>query len=75
MAAEVPPNVVKLSRSKRFRATVSALANQSGQDEQEVAARLITACAHIALALDDPSEQDWCRLLDALLLMAEHPAH
>ncbi|WP_394620667.1 helix-turn-helix domain-containing protein [Lentzea sp. JNUCC 0626] len=75
VAAAVPPNVVKLSRSKRFRATVGALANQSGQDEQEVAARLITACAHLALALGDPSEHDWWRLLDAALLMAEHPAH
>jgi hypothetical protein len=70
-----PQSVVKLGRSRRFRATVAALAAKSGQDPQDVAARLISACGLLTEALGhDASEHDWWRVLDALVLIAEHPA-
>lgn len=70
-----PPSVVKLSRSRRFRATAAALAEKSGQDPQDVAARLISACALLTEALGhEASEHDWWRVLDALVLIADHPA-
>ncbi|MGI5500786.1 helix-turn-helix domain-containing protein [Lentzea sp. CA-135723] len=75
-ATDVPPGVVKLSRSRRFRTTVTALTEKSGQQEQEVAARLVSACVLIGQALGrEAGEHDWWRVLDAVLLMAEHPAH
>ncbi|MET9227858.1 helix-turn-helix transcriptional regulator [Lentzea sp. NPDC003310] len=74
-AAPAPPGVVKLSRSKRFRATAAVLAERSGQDPQDVAARLISACAVLAEVFGhEPGEHDWWRVLDALVLVAEHPA-
>ncbi|SMC97212.1 helix-turn-helix domain-containing protein [Lentzea albidocapillata] len=70
-----PQSVVKLSRSKRFRATAAALAEKSGQDPHDVAARLISACVLLTEVLGhEASEHDWWRVLDALVLMAEHPA-
>ena len=70
-----PQSVVKLSRSRRFRTTAAALAERSGQDPQDVAARLISACVLLTEALGhEASEHDWWRVLDALVLMAEHPA-
>ncbi|MFD4676116.1 helix-turn-helix domain-containing protein [Lentzea sp. NPDC058450] len=75
-AADVPLGVVKLSRSRRFRTTVAALAEKSGQEEPDVAARLVSACVLISQALGrEAGEHDWWRVLDAVLLMAEHPAH
>ncbi|GGM70401.1 hypothetical protein GCM10011609_02600 [Lentzea pudingi] len=74
-AAPAPQSVVKLSRSKRFRATATALAEKSGQDPQDVAARLISACGLLTEALGhEAGEHDWWRVLDALVLIAEHPA-
>jgi transcriptional regulator with XRE-family HTH domain len=74
-AGPAPQTVVKLSRSKRFRATAAVLAEKSGQDPQDVAARLISACALLAEVLGhEASEHDWWRVLDALVLIAEHPA-
>ena len=71
----VPPSVVKLSRGQRFQETVAVLA-RSGEDPQEVATRLISACVLLTEALGrEAGEHDWWRLLDALTLMAEHPAH
>ncbi|MFD4637281.1 helix-turn-helix domain-containing protein [Lentzea sp. NPDC058436] len=71
----VPQSVVKLSRSRRFQETVATLA-RSGEDSQEVAARLISACVLLSGALGrEASEHDWWRVLDALVLIAEHPAH
>lgn len=74
-ATPAPQSVVKLSRSKRFRATVAALAEKSGQDPQDVAARLISACGLLTEALGhEAGEHDWWRVLDALVLIVEHPA-
>jgi transcriptional regulator with XRE-family HTH domain len=70
-----PQSVVKLSRSRRFQASAAALAAASGQETHHVSARLIGAFGLLAEALgDEPGEHDWWRVLDALVLVAEHPA-
>lgn len=70
-----PPSVVKLSRSRRFQTTAAALAEASGQEHQVVSARLISALNLLTEALGgEAGEHDWWRVLDALVLIAEHPA-
>lgn len=70
-----PQSVVKLSRSRRFQATAAALAAASGQETHHVSARLLGAFSLLTEALgDDVGEHDWWRVLDALVLVAEHPA-
>lgn len=74
-AVPAPQSVVKLSRSRRFQATAAALAAASGQETHHVSARLIGAFSLLTEALgDEPGEHDWWRMLDALVLIAEHPA-
>jgi transcriptional regulator with XRE-family HTH domain len=74
-AVPAPQSVVKLSRSRRFQATAAALAAASGQETHHVSARLIGAFGLLTEALgDEPGEHDWWRVLDALVLVAEHPA-
>jgi transcriptional regulator with XRE-family HTH domain len=71
----VPASLVRLGRTARFRETAAAIARSTGREPNELSARLVTALATLADTLAaDPGEADWWRLLDALLLMAEHPA-
>ncbi len=76
----VPASLVRLGRTARFQETAAAIARSTGREPNElstqlVAARLVTALSMLAGTLAaDPGEADWWRLLDALLLMAEHPA-
>ena len=45
------------------------------RDADELSARLVVALAALAQAMGrDLAEADWWRLLDALLLVAAHPA-
>jgi transcriptional regulator with XRE-family HTH domain len=70
----VPASLVRLGRTARFRRAVAAIAQATGHDAGELSARLVTALATLAGTLGtDPGEADWWRLLDALLLIAEHP--
>lgn len=74
-AGPTPQSVVKLSRSHRFQATAAALAAKSGHQPQDASARLISAFSLLTEALGhEPGEHDWWRVLDALVLVAEHPA-
>jgi hypothetical protein len=51
------------------------IATALGLDADEFAARLVTALAALADTLaKDLAEPDWWRILDALLLVAAHPA-
>ena len=68
----IPPSLVRLARSPRFRDTMAAIAEATGDDPS---ARLVTALATVAATLGtEPAEPDWWRLLDALLLITAHPA-
>lgn len=71
----IPPSLVRLARSARFGQVTEALAEAAGADPARVSTRLVTALATVAGTLGtDPTEPDWWRLLDALLLIAAHPA-
>ncbi|HEX9065968.1 MAG TPA: helix-turn-helix transcriptional regulator [Streptosporangiaceae bacterium] len=71
----VPASLVRLSRTTRFRSAVAAMAGPLGADPDELSLRLVTALAALSsVAGTEPAEADWLRLLDALLLIAAHPA-
>ena len=72
---QIPPSLVRLGRTRRFRQTVIAMAGALGRDADDLSAPLVAALAALAHALGrDPAEADWWRLLDALLLIAAHPS-
>jgi transcriptional regulator with XRE-family HTH domain len=74
-ASRTPASLVRLGRTARFRAVVRTVAAAGGQDPAELSAQLVAALALLAQALGrEPAEADWWRLLDALLLVATHPA-
>jgi transcriptional regulator with XRE-family HTH domain len=74
-APDVPASLVRLGRSARFRQTVTAAAAALDLDADELSARLVDALATLAHAMGrDLAEPDWWRVLDALLLIAAHPA-
>lgn len=61
----LPQSLVRLRRTDRFRRAVAELdANP---------AEVITALAAVGQVVD-AGEQDWWRLLDAMVLIARHPA-
>jgi len=72
---DVPASLVRLGRTVRFRQAVTSMASAIGLDADELSARLVTAMAALAHAMGrDFAEPDWWRLLDALVLIAAHPA-
>ena len=74
-APQIPASLVRLGRTRRFRQTVTAMAAALGRDADELAAQLVAALAALAQAIGrELAEADWCRLLDALLLIAAHPS-
>jgi transcriptional regulator with XRE-family HTH domain len=71
----VPASLVRLGRTERFRAAVAVMAPALGVNPGEFSGQLVAALAALAQALGrDLAEADWWRLLDALVLIAEHPA-
>jgi len=80
MSAGVPASLVRFSRSARFRRAAETMAQAresggGGQGAAELSARLVAALAGLAQAMGtDPGEADWSRIIDALLLVAVHPA-
>lgn len=72
---EMPASLVRLGRTPRFRLAVGELATTLDLDADEFSRRLVAALAMIARTMGkDLAEADWWRLLDALLLIAAHPA-
>jgi transcriptional regulator with XRE-family HTH domain len=72
---EVPPSLVRLGRTARFRQAATAIATALELDTDDFSAQFVTALATLARALgQDLAEPDWWRILDALLLIATHPA-
>ena len=73
-APEVPPSLVRLGRTRRFRQAVTGMAAALDRDADELSAQLVVALAALAQAMGrDLGEADWWRVLDALLLIAAHP--
>jgi len=74
-AAEVPASLVRLGRTGRFRAAVAVMAPALEVSPDEFSGQLVAALAALAQAMGrDLAEADWWRLLDALMLVAAHPA-
>jgi transcriptional regulator with XRE-family HTH domain len=73
--AAVPASLVRFGRSARFRQAVRVIATALDLEAGELSGRLVAALAALGNALgSDLGEADWSRLLDALLLVAAHPA-
>ena len=71
----VPASLVRLARTARFRRAVAVMTTTLGLDASEFTARFVAALAALAHSMGkDVSEQDWYRILDALLLVATQPA-
>jgi transcriptional regulator with XRE-family HTH domain len=71
----VPASLVRFGRTGRFRQAVRAMTATLDVDAAECSARLVAALAALADSMGrDLAEPDWCRILDALLLVATHPA-
>ena len=72
---EVPASLVRLGRTTRFRQAVTAIATALDLDTDQFSAQFVTALAALAHTMGkDLAEPDWWRMLDALLLIAAHPA-
>src|SRR5215472_5885335 len=72
---EVPASLVRLGRTARFRQAVTAIATALELDADQFSARFVAALAALAHTTGkDLAEPDWWRILDALLLIAAHPA-
>jgi DNA-binding phage protein len=80
----VPASLVRFGRSARFRRDAGAMARALGTgaaeasgaeaDTDELAARLMPVLASLGQVMGrDLGEDDWSRILDALLLVAAHP--
>ena len=72
---EIPASLVRLGRTARFREAVRVIAATLDLDADAFSGRLVAALAILAHGMGrDLAEADWWRLLDALLLIATHPA-
>ena len=74
-APQTPASLVRLGRTTRFRRTISVIAETADLNADELSVQLVAALAALAHTMGrDLTEADWWRLLDALLLIAAHPA-
>jgi len=72
---KVPATLVRLGRTRRFRQATTAIAAALGLDVAEISGQLVATLAGLAQALSSElNEADWWRILDALVLVAAHPA-
>ncbi|MFD7660422.1 helix-turn-helix domain-containing protein [Actinosynnema sp. NPDC059797] len=73
-APDLPPALLRLSRTDAFRHDVATLAHATDQDPTTLTGPLLDVLARLgAITGRDPAETDWHRLLDALLLITLHP--
>lgn len=71
----LPASLVRLGRTPRFRDTMTSSAAALNMDADDFGRQTVSALATLAQALGgDLTEADWWRLLDAVLLVATHPA-
>jgi transcriptional regulator with XRE-family HTH domain len=69
-----PPSLVRVARTDRFRRTAAALAAPD-RDPGEVATVLVDLLSRVGPTVGaEPADDDWWRILDALLLVRLHPA-
>ncbi len=74
-APSAPQSLVRFARTDRFRRESSELAGTLGLRPDELSPRIVTALAGCADAIGvDPGDAGWSRLLDAVVLIVQHPA-
>lgn len=74
-APGIPASLVRLGRTARFRRAVAVMAAARQVATDDLSVQLVAALATMGAAVDrDLAEADWWRLLDALTLVAAHPA-
>jgi transcriptional regulator with XRE-family HTH domain len=88
-APGIPASLVRLGRTARFRRAVAVMAaarhaeadglhaeaDGLHAETDELSVRVVAALAAMGAAVDrDLAEADWWRLLDAVMLVAAHPA-
>jgi transcriptional regulator with XRE-family HTH domain len=72
--AELPGSLVRVRRTAEFQRATEAMAAAVGREPGDFSTRLTGAMATLAAALGtEPSEADWWRLVDALMLIATLP--
>ena len=68
-------SLVRLGRTVRFRQVVKTIATALNLDADQFSLQLVAALATLAQTMGkDLAERDWWRLIDALVLIAAHPA-
>jgi transcriptional regulator with XRE-family HTH domain len=73
-APSAPQSLVRFARSSRFRHDNTRLAATLGVPPDELSQRIVTALAGFADAVGmDPGDAGWGRLMDALVLIVQHP--
>jgi transcriptional regulator with XRE-family HTH domain len=73
-APSAPQSLVRFARTGRFRQDNSQLAATLDVPADELGQRIVTALAGFADAVGtDPGDAGWGRLMDALLLIVQHP--
>jgi len=71
----VPASLVRLGRTARFRQAVAAMTAALDVDAEDFSAQFVAALAALAHSMGkDLAEPEWWRIIDALLLVATHPA-
>jgi transcriptional regulator with XRE-family HTH domain len=72
---QIPASLVRLGRTARFRQVTGVMARSLGHDSVEFTPRIVAALATLADSVgEELADADWWRLLDALVLIAAHPA-
>jgi transcriptional regulator with XRE-family HTH domain len=70
-----PASLVRVARTERFRGVVTEL-SRPDRSRAEIATAVVDLLARVGPALGtEPTEADWWRLLDTLLLIGLHPVN
>lgn len=73
-APSAPQSLVRFARTGRFRHDTTQLAATLGIPPDQLSQRIVTALAGCADAVGiDPGDAGWGRLMDALVLIVQHP--
>jgi transcriptional regulator with XRE-family HTH domain len=73
-APSAPQSLVRFARTARFRHDNTQLAAALGIPPDQLSRRTVTALAGLADAISmDPGDAGWARLMDAIVLIVQHP--
>jgi transcriptional regulator with XRE-family HTH domain len=73
-APSAPQSLVRFARTRRFRYQSTQMAATLGVPPDELSQRIVTALAGFADGVAiDPADAGWARMMDALVLIVQHP--